>query len=194
MIDIDLEQPCNSNVPKPNPYRSDVDLGDLDFRFDPKQGRFATDKEIASLNSWLVIVDCKNNVEHHLHSSRAELYLADNLRNRDHSYKNGPELPNFQTNNVRTTHYPQGCNDFTKDLCVLWSNSELFIGAFQDLKFCVPEVIKFVLGPVEWHQRRAVPGALPPSMGMHEVDHPACPMRYDTVLELSFCSSFHRIE
>jgi hypothetical protein len=145
MIDIDLEQPCDSNVPKPNPYRNDVDLGDLDFRFDPKQGRFATNKEIASLNSRLVIVDRENNVEHHLHSSHAELYLADDLRNRDHSYENGLELPNFQTNNVRTTHYPQGCNDFNKDLCVLRSNSELFIGAFQDLKFCVPDVIKFVL-------------------------------------------------
>jgi hypothetical protein len=145
MIDIDLEQPCDSNVLKPNPYSSDVDLGDLDFRFDLKQGQFATDKEIASLNSGLVIVDHENNVEHHLHSSRAELYLANDLRNHDHSYENGQELPNFQTNNVRTTHYPQGCNDFTKDLCVLRSNSELFIGAFQDLKFCVPDVIKFVL-------------------------------------------------
>jgi hypothetical protein len=57
-----------------------------------KCGWFATDKEIASLNSWLVIVDRENNVEHHLHSSRAELYLADDLRNLDHSYENGPEL------------------------------------------------------------------------------------------------------
>jgi hypothetical protein len=57
-------------------------------------------------------VDCENNVEHHLHSSHAELYLADDLCNRDHSYENGPELPNFQTNNIRTIHYPQGCNDF----------------------------------------------------------------------------------
>jgi hypothetical protein len=144
MIDMDLEQPCDLNVPKPNPYRSDWDLGDLDFRFDPKWGWFATDKEIASLNSWLVIVDHENNVDHHLHSSRAELYLADNLRNHDHSSENGPELPNFQTNNVRTIHYPQGHNDFTKDLCVLRSNAVLFIDAFQDLKFCVPDVIKFV--------------------------------------------------
>jgi hypothetical protein len=52
-------------------------------------------------------VDRENNVEHHLHSSHAELYLANDLRNRDHSYENGPELPNFQTNNVRTTHYPK---------------------------------------------------------------------------------------
>jgi hypothetical protein len=120
-------------------------LGDLDFRFDPKRGRFATDKEIASMNSRLVIVNRENNVEHHLHSSRAELYLADDLRHHDHSYENGPELPNFQTNNVRTIHYPQGCNDFTKDLCVLQSNSVLFIDTFQDLKFCVPDVTKFVL-------------------------------------------------
>jgi hypothetical protein len=145
MIDMDLEQPCDLNVPKPNPYRSDRDLGDLDFRFDPKCRWFATDKEIASLNSRLVIVDRENNVEHHLHSSRAELYLADDLRNRDHSYENGPELPNFQTNNVRTIHYPQGCNDFTKDLSVLQSNLVLFIDTFQDLKCCVPDVIKFVL-------------------------------------------------
>ncbi len=45
---MDFEQPCDLNVPKPNPYRSDRDLGDLDFRFDPKRGWFATDKEIAS--------------------------------------------------------------------------------------------------------------------------------------------------
>jgi hypothetical protein len=145
MIDMDLEQPCDLNVLKPNPYRSDRDLGDLDFRFDPKRGWFATDKEIASLNSRLVFVDRENNVEHNLHSFRAELYLADDLRNCDHSYENGPELPNFQTNNVRTIHYPQGCNDFSKDLCVLRSNVVLFIDAFQDLKFCVPDVIKFVL-------------------------------------------------
>jgi hypothetical protein len=145
MIDMDLEQPYDFNAPKPNPYRSDRDLGDLDFRFVPKCGWFATEKEIASLNLRLVIVDHENNVEHHLHSSRAELYLADNLRNCDHSYENGLELPNFQTNNVRTIHYPQGCDDFTKDLCVLWSNLALFIDAFQDLKFCVPDVIKFVL-------------------------------------------------
>ena len=80
-IDMDLQQPRDSNALKPNPYRSDKDLGDLDFRFDPKRGRFATDEEIASLNSRLVIVDRENNVEHHLHSSRAELYLADDLRN-----------------------------------------------------------------------------------------------------------------
>jgi hypothetical protein len=122
---MDLEQPCDFNAPKPNPYRSNRDLGDLDFRFVPKCRWFATDKEIASLNLRLVIVDHENNVEHHLHSSRAELYLAED--------------------NVRTIHYPQGCDDFTKDLCVLWSNLALFIDAFQDLKFCVPDVIKFVL-------------------------------------------------
>jgi hypothetical protein len=142
---MDLKQPCDLNVPKPNPYRSDSDLGDLDFRFDPKRRRFATDRDIASLNSQLVIVDHENNVEHHLHSSHAELYLADDLHNHDHSYENDMELPNFQTNNVRTIHYPQGCNDFTKDLCVLRSNLALFIDTFQELKFCMPYVIKFVL-------------------------------------------------
>jgi hypothetical protein len=83
----------------------------------------------------LVIVDCENNVEHHLHSSCAELYLADDLHNHDHSYQYGPELPNFQTNNVRTIHYPQGCNDFIKDLCVLWSNLVLFIDVSRILSF-----------------------------------------------------------
>jgi hypothetical protein len=73
MFDMDLEQHCDLNVPKPNPYRSNRDLGDLDFRFEPKCRRFATDKEIASLNSRLIIVDRENNVEHHLHSSHAEL-------------------------------------------------------------------------------------------------------------------------
>jgi hypothetical protein len=96
MINMDLEQPCDLNATKPNPYRSNRDLGDLDFWFDPKGRQFITDKEIASLNLWLVLVDCENNVEHHLHSSHDELYLANDLRHCDHSYENGLELPNFQ--------------------------------------------------------------------------------------------------
>jgi hypothetical protein len=41
-----------------------------------------------------------------------------------------------------------------KYICVLQSNSALFIDAFQDFKFCVPDVIKFVLRYGEWNLLR----------------------------------------
>jgi hypothetical protein len=65
-------------------YRSDEDLGDLDWRFSDDKGWFAMDEEVCCLNSRLVIMDPDNRAEHMLHGSRAELYLADNLRNLNH--------------------------------------------------------------------------------------------------------------
>jgi hypothetical protein len=96
-----------------DPYRSDEDLGDLDWRFSDDKGQFAMDEEVRCLNSWLVIMDPDNGAEHMLHGSRAELYLADNLRNLKHSFENADEVPNVQTNPVRLIHYPQGQDDFT---------------------------------------------------------------------------------
>jgi hypothetical protein len=96
-----------------DPYRSDEDLGDLDWRFSDDKGQFAMDEEVRCLNSRLVIMDPDNGAEHMLHGSRAELYLADNLRNLKHSFENADEVPNVQTNPVRLIHYPQGQDDFT---------------------------------------------------------------------------------
>ena len=84
-----------------DPYRSDEDLGDLDWRFSANNGRFATDEEVCCLNSRLVVMDPDNGAEHVLHGSRAELYLADNLRNFKHSFENADEVPNVQTNPIR---------------------------------------------------------------------------------------------
>jgi hypothetical protein len=128
-----------------DPYRSDEDLGDLDWRFSADKGRFAMDEEVRCLNSRLVIMDPDNGAEHVLHGSRAELYLADNLRNLKHSFENADEVPNVQTNPVRSIHYPQGCNDFTEELSVVHSMGLLFHQFFKDLKLSVPSMIKFVI-------------------------------------------------
>jgi hypothetical protein len=128
-----------------DPYRSDEDLGDLDWRFSDDKGRFAMDEEVHCLNSWLVIMDLDNRTEHVLHGSRAELYLADNLRNLKHSFENANEVPNVQTNPVRSIHYPQGRDDFTEELSVVRSTGSLFHKFFKDLKLLVPSMIKFVI-------------------------------------------------
>jgi hypothetical protein len=129
-----------------DPYRSDEDLGDLDWRFSgDDKGRFAMDEEVCCLNSQLVIMDPDNGAEHVLHGSRTELYLADNLRNLKHSFENADEVPNVQTNPVRLIHYPQGRDDFTEELSVVRSTGSLFHKFFKDLKLLVPSMIKFVI-------------------------------------------------
>ena len=101
-------------------HRSDNDLGDLDWRFSANNGWMVMDEEVCHLNSQLVIVDQDNEgVEHMLHGSRSELYLANNLRSLDHSFKNVIEIPNIQTNPLRSIHYPQGRDNFTEDLSVV---------------------------------------------------------------------------
>jgi hypothetical protein len=126
------------------PYRSDEDLGDLDWRFSDDKGWFAMDEEVCCLNSRLVIMDPDNGAEHVLHGSRAELYLADNLRNLKHSFENADEVPNVQTNPVRSIHYPQGRDNFTEELSVVRSTGSLFHKFFKDLKLSVLSMIKFV--------------------------------------------------
>jgi hypothetical protein len=128
-----------------DPYRSDEDLGDLDWRFSDDKGQFAMDEEVRCLNSWLVIMDPDNGAEHMLHGSRAELYLADNLRNLKHSFENADEVPNVQTNPVRLIHYPQGQDDFTEELSVVRSTGSLFHKFFKDLNLSVPSMIKFLI-------------------------------------------------
>jgi hypothetical protein len=90
-------------------------------------------------------MDPDNGAEHVLHGSRAELYLADNLRNLKHSFENADEVPNVQTNPIRSIHYPQGRDDFTEELSVVRSTGLLFHEFFKDLKLSVPSMIKFVI-------------------------------------------------
>jgi hypothetical protein len=97
------------------------------------------------LNSRLVIEDPKNAAKHVLHCGFSELYLADRLRDLDHSFENATDLPNVQTNPVRTTHYPQGRDDFTNNLSVIRPNGEPYQMYLSKLKVSVPLLIKFVL-------------------------------------------------
>ena len=119
MIESDNGELGNHATKSLDPYRSDKDLGDLDWRFSADKGRFATDEEVRCLNSRVVIEDPDNEVEHVLHGSRAELYLADSLGYLDHSFENVMEVQNVQTNPVRSIHYPQGRDDFTESLSVV---------------------------------------------------------------------------
>jgi hypothetical protein len=145
-IESDKGQLSNNVTKSLNPYRSDEDLGDLDWRFSADNGRFTMDEEVCHLNSQvLVIMDPDNEVEHVLHGSRLELYLADNLGVLDHSFKNIIEVHNVQTNPIRSIHCPQGQDDFTVSLSVVQSTGALFHQFFKDLNFFVPKVIKFVL-------------------------------------------------
>jgi hypothetical protein len=66
------------------------------------------DEEVCHLNSRLVIEDPKNGAEHVLFRGTSELYLADGLRDLDHSFENATNLPDPQTNPLRTTNYTQG--------------------------------------------------------------------------------------
>jgi hypothetical protein len=87
------------------------------------------------LKSRLVIEDPENSVEHVLHGSRSELYLANNLRSLDHSFENATDIhsfenatdiPDIKTNPLRSIHYPQGRDDFTEDLSVVRSTGHYF--------------------------------------------------------------------
>jgi hypothetical protein len=76
-----------------NLHRPDKELGDLDWRFSEDTGRFAMDEEVGRLNSRLVIKDLENGAEHVLHGGSSELYLANRLRDLDHSFENATDLP-----------------------------------------------------------------------------------------------------
>jgi hypothetical protein len=104
-----------------------------------------TDEEVCHLNSRLVIKDPKNAAKHVLHCGFLELYLADRLRDLNHSFKNTTDLPNVQTNPLRMTHYPQGRDDFTNNLSVIQPNGEPYQMYLSKLKVSVPLLIKFVI-------------------------------------------------
>jgi hypothetical protein len=103
------------------------------------------DEEVCHLNSRVVINDADNEVEHVLHRSWVEMYLANNLMVHIHSFKNVREVPNVQTDKFRTIHYPQGWDNFTEPLSVVRSTGALFYQFFKDHNFLVPRVIKFIL-------------------------------------------------
>jgi hypothetical protein len=126
-------------------HRPDKELGDLDWRFSDDTGRFATDEEVCCLNSRLVIEDPQNGAEHVLYGGFSELYLADRLRDLNHSFENATDLPDVQTNPLRMTHYPQGRDDFTDDLSVVRSSGDAYQNYFSKVKVSVPLLIKFVL-------------------------------------------------
>jgi hypothetical protein len=127
-------QLANDATKSLNPRRPDKDLGDLKTRFSEDTGRFATDEEVRLLNSRLVIEDPKNGEEHVLFGGASELYLADRLRDLDHSFENASDLPDPRTNPLRTTHYPQGRDDFTNGLSVVRAGGKTYEDYFGEAK------------------------------------------------------------
>ena len=103
------------------------------------------DEEVGRLNSPLVIKDPENGAEQVLHGGSSGLYLANRLRDLDHSFENATDLPDVRTHPLRTTHYPQGRDDFTNNLSVARSNGNAYRDYLSKVKVSVPLLIKFVL-------------------------------------------------
>jgi len=74
-----------------------------------------------------------------------ELYLADYLRDLEHSFENNSQLPDPQTHPFVTTYYPQGRDHFTNHLSVVRAGGETFDDFFSEAKISMPLLIKFVL-------------------------------------------------
>jgi len=100
-------------------FRHDSELGDLACRFKCENGCIPTNEEVRALKSRLVVVDQQKQEEHNMHSGPLECYQMDNAREHEHSFKNGTELPNPQTNPLIPKHYPQGCDYFSDILSVV---------------------------------------------------------------------------
>ncbi len=74
-----------------NPFWPDSALGNLAHCFDPSLCHLPTDEEIAALKSRVVVIH--EGIMHVLYCSSLEVYSLDDLRNHEHSFKNGSDLP-----------------------------------------------------------------------------------------------------
>jgi hypothetical protein len=73
-------------------FRDDSELGDLSWRFNPSHSWIPTDDDLCHLKLRVVAVNNAKHIEHVMHCRCVELYLFDDLRNRDLSFKNGTDL------------------------------------------------------------------------------------------------------
>jgi hypothetical protein len=93
----------------------------------------------------VVAVDNAKHIEHVMHCGRAELYLFDDLRNRDNLFENGTDLLNAQINPLVMTSYPLGCDYFSDDVSVTRLGGAVLNRFFGNLWIQIPTLIKFVL-------------------------------------------------
>lgn len=126
-----------------NPNRPDSELGDLNRLFDPRMCRLCTDEEVGRVNSRVVVVH--NNKQHILYCGAMECYSLDDLKNRDHSFENGSNLPCPQTNPFITETYPQGLDVFSNDVSVVRAGGNIFNQIFGKLRVHPAALVKFVL-------------------------------------------------
>jgi hypothetical protein len=69
----ELSVTATKESPTDNPYRPDLDLGDLSIRFDPDKCRLVTDGEVAAFNSRVVVLDEKKQHEYVMYGGSSEL-------------------------------------------------------------------------------------------------------------------------
>jgi hypothetical protein len=78
------------------PYKDDSLLGNLTIRFDPKYCQIPNDAKVAEYRARLVIA-IDSSVEHVVHEGQVEVYLADKLSKRVHSFECVTNLSNAQS-------------------------------------------------------------------------------------------------
>jgi hypothetical protein len=88
------------------------------------------------------------------------VYSLDDLRNHEHSFKNGSDLPWPQTNSLVMVSYPQGCDYFLDGVSMIRDGSDVFQQIFGALcvhpsvLFCSVQVCLakwLVQHPAQWH-------------------------------------------
>jgi hypothetical protein len=107
-----------------NPYRPDSKLGNLNHLFNPGLCQLPTDEDIASLKSRVVVVH--DDMLHVLYCGSLECYSLDDLRNHNHAFKNGTDLPCLQTNSLVMVVYPQGHDYFSDGVSIIRGGGKIF--------------------------------------------------------------------
>jgi hypothetical protein len=69
----------------------------------------------------------------------------DRLRDHNHSFENGSDWQQAQTNPFITVTYPQGVDYFSNDISVVQGGSDLFSKVFGNLRVIPAILAKFVL-------------------------------------------------
>jgi len=126
-----------------DPYKPDSQLGDLKSLFDPGQCQFPTDKEVAKVNSRVVVAD--GNKQHEMCCGSMECYSMDRLRDCNHAFENGSDWRQAQTNPFVTVTYPQGMDYFSNDMSVVQGGGDLFSQLFGNLRVSPAILAKFIL-------------------------------------------------
>jgi hypothetical protein len=149
----ELSVTATKESPTVNPYRPDLDLGDLSIRFDPDKCRLATDGEVAAFNSRVVVLDEKKQHEYVMYGGSSELYVMADLREHPHSFENGSDIPSPQTNPYLSTCLPLGRDSFTPAVSVARPGGSIF-DTYFDVPMDLVGLLQFVIEHGECNKKR----------------------------------------